>query len=138
MKKFEVTKEFSWEMGHRLLRHKGACRNLHGHSYIAAISLQKENVDIETGMVVDFSELTNVVKPLIDSLDHSFMFNKGDKVGELLMQEFPDLKYNLVSEEPTAECIAKMIFNYIDARSYFPIARVTVWETAKCSATYGE
>jgi 6-pyruvoyltetrahydropterin/6-carboxytetrahydropterin synthase len=71
----ELFKEFTFEAAHRLPNvaadHK--CARLHGHSYRLTVHVTGD-VDASTGMVVDFAELTNVIKPLIEQwLDHRYL-----------------------------------------------------------------
>lgn len=73
----KISKQYHWEMGHRLPFHKGLCRNMHGHSY-------RMNVEItggldKNGMVIDFIDLNKIVKPIIEKYDHAFLCWKGDK-----------------------------------------------------------
>jgi 6-pyruvoyltetrahydropterin/6-carboxytetrahydropterin synthase len=73
----KISKQYHWEMGHRLPFHKGLCKNIHGHSY-------KMNVEItggldKNGMVIDFFDLNRIVKPIIEKYDHAFLCWKGDK-----------------------------------------------------------
>ena len=50
-----ISKEFRWEMGHRLQLHKGLCKNLHGHSYKMEVELTGDV--LENGMVLDYYDL---------------------------------------------------------------------------------
>jgi 6-pyruvoyltetrahydropterin/6-carboxytetrahydropterin synthase len=73
----KISKQYHWEMGHRLPFHKGLCKNIHGHSY-------RMNVEIsggldKNGMVIDFFDLNKIVKPIIEKYDHAFLCWKGDK-----------------------------------------------------------
>lgn len=63
------SKEFRFEASHILPRHKGKCSRLHGHSW-KLIVFVKGDIDPETGFVIDFSDLKEIVQPLIDALDH--------------------------------------------------------------------
>lgn len=71
-----IAKEFDWEMGHRLPFHKGKCKNLHGHSYRALFSFEGE-VD-ENGILIDFYDVKQIVKPVIELLDHAFVVHRND------------------------------------------------------------
>jgi 6-pyruvoyltetrahydropterin/6-carboxytetrahydropterin synthase len=73
-----IAKEFRWEMGHRLPNHKGACKNIHGHSYKMVVELSGE-VDPKSGMIIDFYVLGLIVKPFVEAFDHSFLVYKKDK-----------------------------------------------------------
>ncbi len=72
----KISKEYKWEMGHRLPNHSGACKNIHGHSYRMLIML--EGTIKDDGMLIDFYDLDKVIKPLIKDLDHAFMCNNED------------------------------------------------------------
>ncbi len=71
-----ISKEFKWEMGHRLPRHNGACKNVHGHSYRLRVEIEGE--PNEEGMVIDFHDISAAVKPLIAELDHAFLCEESD------------------------------------------------------------
>jgi 6-pyruvoyltetrahydropterin/6-carboxytetrahydropterin synthase len=70
----EIYKEFTFEAAHRLTGvpegHK--CARLHGHSYRVRITVAGD-VDLRTGMVVDFSDLARVVEPCVGELDHRYL-----------------------------------------------------------------
>jgi len=72
----KVSKEFRWEMAHRLPFHKGRCKNLHGHTYKALIQFEGE-LD-KNGMLIDFYDIYRIVNPVIDELDHSIICDKND------------------------------------------------------------
>jgi 6-pyruvoyltetrahydropterin/6-carboxytetrahydropterin synthase len=72
-----VSKEFKWEMGHRLPDHFGNCKNIHGHSYKMIVGFEGELN--ENDMIIDFYNVDKIIKPLIDKLDHAFIVNKKDK-----------------------------------------------------------
>jgi 6-pyruvoyltetrahydropterin/6-carboxytetrahydropterin synthase len=71
-----ITKEFSFEMAHALLNYDGPCRNVHGHSYRLFVTLSgtpvSDKQNPKNGMVIDFTDLKNIVKKeIIDVFDHS-------------------------------------------------------------------
>ena len=75
-----VTKEFSFEMAHVLWNYDGPCRNVHGHSYRLFVTIAGTPVDNpddhKNGMVIDFSDLKNIVKKEIVSVfDHSVVIS---------------------------------------------------------------
>lgn len=70
-----LTKIFRFEAAHQLPGHKGKCANLHGHSYRLEITVRgpiKETLgESDTGMVMDFGDLSRIVRSLIiEQLDH--------------------------------------------------------------------
>lgn len=73
----KVSKEFKWEMGHRLPDHFGNCKNIHGHSYKMIVGFEGELN--ENDMIIDFYDVDKIIKPLVDKLDHAFIVNEKDK-----------------------------------------------------------
>ncbi len=71
-----VTKEFSFEMAHALWNYDGPCKNVHGHSYRLFVTLSgtptDNRLDPKNGMVIDFTDLKNIVKKeIINVFDHA-------------------------------------------------------------------
>lgn len=130
---FQITREIRFCYGHRLLHYDGKCKHLHGHNGRAVITLQADKLDA-LGMVVDFSTLKRVVGGWIDAnLDHRMILNKADPA-------LPDLQKQgepvfLIDVNPTAENIAKLIFDYAQAQG-FPVVEVRLWETDDSFAVY--
>ena len=130
---FSVTRELTFCYGHRLLNYNGKCRHLHGHNGRAVITLETESLD-ELGMVVDFSRLKRVVGGWLDeALDHKMLLHKDDPVLEYLREQSEPLF--VMEVNPTAENIAKLIFEYAAAQG-FPVVEVKLWETESCFAAY--
>ncbi len=68
-----LRKEYRFEAAHFIYNHPGKCRNLHGHSYHLFVSLEG-TVNPETGMIIDFDDLSRVVNDqVIAKLDHHFL-----------------------------------------------------------------
>ena len=132
---FCVTREIDFCYGHRLLNYDGKCKHLHGHNGRAVITIAAEALD-GRGMVVDFKDVKVVVAGWIDdNLDHRMILHRDDPVVETLqgMQE----PLYLVDENPTAENIAKIIYEVAKSHG-FPIVKTELWETPHCFATYSE
>ena len=79
-----ISKKFNFEAGHRLLNHKGLCHNPHGHNYVVEIFISSEDVvnyPGESGMVVDFKELKEVVNDyVLYRFDHAMILNCHDDI----------------------------------------------------------
>ncbi len=130
---FRVSKEIWFCYGHRLLNYNGKCANLHGHNGKAVITLEAMHLD-DLGMVVDFSHVKQLVGKWIDSyLDHKMILHKDDPlIPELMRLGEP---FVVVTENPTAENIAKMIYEHA-AGEGLPVVEVTLWEAENSYATY--
>ncbi len=130
---FRVTCQIDFCYGHRLLNYSGKCRYLHGHNGRAVISISSEQLD-DRGMVLDFTDIKHTVSGWIDNhLDHRMVLCEKDPVVPML-REMGEPMY-LLPENPTAENIAKLIFDAATA-SGFPIDSVKLWETPRCYATF--
>lgn len=130
---FKVTKYIDFCYGHRLMNYDGKCRHLHGHNGRVEIEIAGEQLD-ERGMVVDFGEIKSVMKRWIDeNLDHRMILRKDDPALPALREQ--NEPFFLTDENPTAETIARLIFEQT-RKSGFPVTRVVLWETPDSFATY--
>lgn len=117
--KYSIRKEYAFEAAHHLplVPDGHQCKRVHGHSYRVEVEISSEG--LRDGFVVDFAVLDSVMKPLVAGLDHQ------------------DL--NEFFENPTAEIIAVWFFDRLSSALERPefvnIERVTVYETAKASAS---
>ena len=116
-KQISVTKIFKFEMAHQLDScYSKGCLQIHGHSYRLEVTFTGPLN--EDGMVMDFKMLKEVVQPIVDRLDHSFLNTEN---------------YGC---NPTAENMSRNIFNEIREKSTF-IKCVRLWETDTCFVDYG-
>lgn len=133
----KIAKSFHWEMGHRLIHHNGSCRNMHGHSYRLEVELEGD-VDPVTGMVLDFQEISRMVKPVVAELDHAFLCFNQD-TGLITFLEQHGMKKVVVDFESTSENICRFFLAKISpalaGRKNLRRVRVTVQETASSRAT---
>ena len=130
---FRVTREIDFCYGHRLLNYEGKCRYLHGHNGRAVIVLESATLD-RRGMVLDFSEIKQVVSRWIDdNLDHRMILCRDDPAVGVLQNLGEPL--HLIDANPTAENIAKLIFEFAAGQG-FPVVETHLWETPQCYATY--
>ena len=130
---YQVTKHIDFCYGHRLLNYDGQCRHLHGHNGRVEIDIRSDELDVR-GMVVDFSDIKRIVKAWIDeTLDHRMLLNKADPLVPVL-QQCGELHF-LMDENPTAENIAKLIFQHARSKG-LPVVEVRLWETPSSFATY--
>jgi 6-pyruvoyltetrahydropterin/6-carboxytetrahydropterin synthase len=69
---FEVMVEAQFAAGHYLRNYRGKCENPHGHNYKVQVTLQGSELD-EAGLLLDFKLLKQVMRPVVDRLDHQMM-----------------------------------------------------------------
>ena len=130
---YKVTKELHFCYGHRLMQYQGKCRVPHGHNGKVVVDLAAETLD-GLGMVVDFTDIKRSIQGWIDStLDHRMLLRSDDPLATWL-QEMAEPCF-LMEQNPTAEAIAQLIFEYAAAQG-FPVAEVRLWETPDSYASY--
>ncbi len=128
----KISKQYHWEMGHRLPFHKGLCKNIHGHSY-------RMNVEItggldKNGMVIDFYELNKIVKPIIDKYDHAFLCWKDDKkVLDFLTKNKMKkvvVEYHSTVENICSDFVSKIMNELLDIKGHkFEELTVKIYES---------
>jgi 6-pyruvoyltetrahydropterin/6-carboxytetrahydropterin synthase len=135
---YKVEKKFTFPMGHRLSKHSGACANIHGHNFNVMVGV-KSHILNENDMVIDFSDLKDIVNEIIRPLDHCTLLNKDDedfiafctKMGSKIMK---------VPSDPTAEALAKALYDNIKLKlpENVEVDYITVYENENSKATYTE
>ncbi len=130
---YQVSKSVSFCYGHRLLNYTGKCQHLHGHNARAVITLESKVLD-ERGMVEDFSEVKRLVWSWLDEeIDHTLLLHRDDPVLPVLQNAGE--RVMVMDENPTAEVIARMIYEFVAGKGY-PVTGVTLWETETSFASY--
>ena len=118
-----ITKIFRFEAAHYLPHfpdgHK--CRRMHGHSFKIDVCVGG-SPDPISGVIMDFGELKNKVKPLIESIDHQCLNDLGQQWNEPLLQN------------PTSENIVFWIFRQLSPK--LPgLKSITIQETCTSRCT---
>lgn len=143
MPKIRVTKRFHFEMAHTLYEYDGLCRNIHGHSYNLEVTVtgepRNEPGHPKDGMVLDFSELKNIVKTqIVNRFDHALMINSkaAEKQQELLSQTTE--RFISVDFQPTSENMVIYIAEIL--QQHLPLGvnlfSVRLYETATSFAEW--
>lgn len=76
----KATKIFKFGAAHCLPKHKGLCKNLHGHNYELHITFAKQIANPHHGneypyMVEDFGDIKKLINPIIKEMDHQYLNN---------------------------------------------------------------
>ncbi|MCL2660406.1 MAG: 6-carboxytetrahydropterin synthase QueD [Acidobacteriaceae bacterium] len=69
---FEVTVEAGFSSGHYLRNYRGKCENPHGHNYKVQVTLAGSVLD-EAGLLLDFKLLKQVMRPVVERIDHQML-----------------------------------------------------------------
>ena len=138
----KVSKRFRWEAAHRLPWHTDGCQHLHGHSYVMWIELDGE--PDKRGMVIDFKDIKDVIKPLVDAWDHAILVDETDqdliKAIELLESKHYTLPYDTSSENLclfVADYLKKNALELLKAHRITSMS-IRVQETETCYAEHVE
>jgi len=124
---FEITVEDSFAAGHYLRNYKGKCENPHGHNYRVRVTLAGRELD-KAGLLVDFKDLREIIRQVIDRLDHQMLND---------LEPFRQLN-------PSAENLAKYFYDATrdglrhSGEEQVYVKDVTVFETDSTTARYSE
>tara|TARA_B100001142_G_scaffold290375_1_gene307786 strand:- start:7019 stop:7423 length:405 start_codon:yes stop_codon:yes gene_type:complete len=93
-------------MAHALHAYDGLCANIHGHSYRLLVTvrgnIKEEKGSPKNGMVLDFSVLKEIVKPMIiEKYDHSLVLNANSPHRDINLSAFE--KVYFLPYQPTSE-----------------------------------
>ena len=148
---YKIQKRFTFPIGHRLSLHEGDCANFHGHNIATIIGLKSKTLN-ENGMVMDFSDLSDLVGLVINKWDHALLLNKSDY--KILREDVDiDKAFNRLFKiysfdfEPTAENLSRVIYEELtqhlngylagtDKKHMINIDFVEVWENEKAMARF--
>jgi 6-pyruvoyltetrahydropterin/6-carboxytetrahydropterin synthase len=103
-----------FQAAHYLEGYQGKCEKIHGHTFKVEVEILVDELD-RAGIGIDFTEIKNTLSEILP--DHS-MLN------------------DIYSFNPSAENLSRQF--YQELKKYFPVVRVTVWESEDASATYSE
>jgi 6-pyruvoyl tetrahydropterin synthase/QueD family protein len=85
---YEISLSFKTSTAHRLFKHEGKCKNLHGHTYEITITLSPKLAYCfldKQGMVIDFGEVKETFGLWLDQhLDHAVVLWDEDPLAEAL------------------------------------------------------
>ena len=124
---YEITVEAGFSSGHYLRNYHGRCENPHGHNYKVRVTLVGAALD-PTGLLLDFKMIKQVMRPVIDRIDHQMLndlepFTTLNPSAENLAHYF---------YEQTNEQLAGMTDGRVRVKD------CTIWETDTTSATFYE
>jgi len=140
---FEISREYKFSAAHRLEGHP-KCGRLHGHNYKVVLHLSSNTLD-EMGFIMDFGDVDEHIKPLIDQMDHMYLSSlsnaqANDPYSQIASDRGEIFKFP--AQDSTAEWMASVfhahVMNSIRG-SGDPIsirAFIEVWETDRNRAIY--
>jgi 6-pyruvoyltetrahydropterin/6-carboxytetrahydropterin synthase len=122
--------EVSFDAGHRLLNYSGKCAAPHGHTFRAEVFVAVQQLD-SVGLGVDFGDLKGRLKTWIDDQwDHAFLLNDHDtRLIEALGKVKEAKLYLLQGINPSAEALARELFDVVQRQFGNAVRSVRIWES---------
>ncbi len=129
-----ITRQTTFDAGHRLLHHGGKCQNVHGHTYRVEATVRGKVKDAtgeaDEGMVLDFSTVKAVLMDVVERYDHAFMVDPRDEAMVAFLKDAGS-RYVVMDFPPTAENLAAEILRKMQEKlKDLEVIRVRLWETA--------
>lgn len=132
------TRRLEFDAGHRVWKHGGKCRALHGHRYVVEVELEAPLDDME--MVLDFGLVKQALGAWIDHYwDHGLILDQDDPLLPVLQELEEEQKLYVMEGQPTAENMAAWLARIAPMqlpRGAPRVRSIRVWETPNCSATW--
>jgi 6-pyruvoyltetrahydropterin/6-carboxytetrahydropterin synthase len=119
--------ELIFDAAHRLFKYGGKCESPHGHTF-------------KMGFVVDFVQLRDKIGRWIDeNWDHAFLINEQDQELLRALNSLTEKKiFVFHNENPTAEVMAKYLYNHVQKLYGDLVSKVRIWESPNQYAEYLE
>ena len=121
---FEICVETQFSAAHSLTGYQGNCAQVHGHNWIVEVfvkCLELNNI----GIGIDFRDIRQAVKIIINDLDHS------------CLNEHTEFKYTNPSSENIARFLYRELGKAINSVNV-KVSKVKVSETRSAGAYYWE
>jgi 6-pyruvoyltetrahydropterin/6-carboxytetrahydropterin synthase len=136
---FRTTRTHEFCYGHRVYKHETKCSHLHGHNARVEFTCEGEQLD-DVGRLIDFSVMKSTLcQWLEDHWDHRMLLYVEDPISPVLIALDPHV--TAVQFNPTAENMARYLVETVGPLvlegTGVRLVSCTLWETSKCSATYG-
>jgi 6-pyruvoyltetrahydropterin/6-carboxytetrahydropterin synthase len=131
---FTVTKEYSFDAAHRLVRgYEGKCAHVHGHTWRARLSAEASSLN-RVGMVRDFGDFKPIKDWIDEKLDHATIISDEDVDLNTWLVLHQQRRYLMVGN-PTSENLAREI--WMKARELgIELSAVEIDETCTSCARY--
>ena len=116
---YSITVEAGFNATHRTARADGTLEPQHGQHWTIRVCIARDDLD-DHGMVVDFEEAQRALRSVVEPLHHTHL------------NEIPAL----ARTSPTAEVVARYVYDRLRAFGLDAIRRVEVVEAPGCMAAY--
>ena len=138
MDKVTITRKIVFHAGHMLKDDTSKCHAPHGHEYVVDLSItgpiQKEGE--ETGMIMNFGSLKQVLEKVTNVFDHKFILDIDDPRAADFNNAVGGHGIVIVSFAPTAENLAVHLVTLINNQlpQGIAVSHLRLQETLNCWA----
>lgn len=73
----ELTVRADFSAAHALRNYRGKCERMHGHNFTVEVQVRGTEIDPATGMLLDFKVLKDLLKTVLEEIDHSTLNATG-------------------------------------------------------------
>lgn len=126
----KIEKKFHFYAAHRNKNAGEKCGRIHGHTYDVTCHFEFE--EMKNGLTMLFSDIENIVEPIVKQYDHFFILHSQDALCEVLKQA--DEPFIELPFETSAENLAMHFFKLIETK--LPIVKIELAETKTSKVIY--
>lgn len=131
-----IRKRFHFHAAHRNEDLKGdRCWSIHGHTYHLEFHFAFKKSDASS-ITMLFSEIEKRVMPIIQPFEHSFIINRSDPLYDFMQNA--GMKLCVLDRPSSAENLAQLFYERIQAESGLNLIQVDLQETSKSIVSYRE
>lgn len=127
-----IEKTFHFYAAHRNKNAGVKCGRIHGHTY--DVKCQFKFDEMKDGLTMLFSDIENIVEPIVKQYDHYFLLHEEDTLCELL--KHANEEFIVLPFETSAENLAMHLFKQIETQ--LPIVQIELAETKTSKVIYGK
>jgi 6-pyruvoyl tetrahydropterin synthase/QueD family protein len=135
-----IGRTYTFSAAHVILGHP-KCGRMHGHNYRVIVEVEGPLWGYQN-WIMDFGVLDEIVKPIINSLDHHFILPENQETPDgrvLLVADVVEISAPSSSAESLAEWIGKQVeyaFTHPQEDHAQHVHTVRVWETDRSYAEW--
>jgi len=127
----KLEKKYHFYAAHRNKEAGEKCGRIHGHLY--RVKCTFTFTEMKNGITMLFSDVDNIVEPIIKQYDHYFLLHDEDTL--IPIMEFENEPYIKLPFETSAENMAIWLFSQIK-NAGLPITKIELQETESSNIIY--
>lgn len=128
-----IEKKYHFYAAHRNKLADEKCGRIHGHTYDIICSFEFNTIN-DSGISYLFSDIDNLVEPIIKEHCHWLLLHKDDSLVEILLNAGESIK--VLPFITSAENLAEYFFNRIKIETDLPIFKIQLAETKSSTVVY--